>query len=180
MIPEYLALILGLAALAYTVRSLADTYFMIKDYQENQKWCSARAMRKRDSIDEEWWFILPRTLPDYILPAQKQPVDGWLSCRPLHFPLPIGLLPCAHAHRLIRSESAKTSLMCGPISAHTLIGATARLGDVWTAVSVSGLEGKAAVNSRHWFYWFTWIQSYQTDRDLPTESICEALLKAIY
>jgi hypothetical protein len=37
MIPEYLALILGLAALAYTVRSLVDTYFMIKDYQENQK-----------------------------------------------------------------------------------------------------------------------------------------------
>jgi hypothetical protein len=70
-------------------------------------------------------------------------------CRPLHIPLPIGLLPCAHANRLIRNESAKTSLMCGPISAFTLIGATARLGDVWIAVSVSGLEGKAAVNSRH-------------------------------
>ncbi len=37
MIPEYLTVIIGLAVIAYTVRSIVDTYFMIKDYQEIKK-----------------------------------------------------------------------------------------------------------------------------------------------
>ena len=37
MIPDYLTVIIGLALIAYTVRSLTDTYFMIKDYQEIKK-----------------------------------------------------------------------------------------------------------------------------------------------
>jgi hypothetical protein len=37
MMPDYLTAVIALAAIAYTVRSIVDTYFMIKDYQEIKK-----------------------------------------------------------------------------------------------------------------------------------------------
>jgi len=37
MIPDYLTAAIALAAIAYMVRSIVDTYFMIKDYQEIKK-----------------------------------------------------------------------------------------------------------------------------------------------
>jgi hypothetical protein len=37
MIPDYFFILLGLAALSFTVRTLTDTYFMIRDYQDAKK-----------------------------------------------------------------------------------------------------------------------------------------------